>query len=756
MTSGPSTARQRPLAPSVKSVLATNAIERWSLAFCGGLTISLFLARFYYVAESADRGETLGLVGLWLLALAVWVMTWWRAGKPLTTLGWGDLAVALLAGGHIVSAIRIIATQGDKRSAVNLAWEWAGVWICWFLIRQQASEPGFRRLIAAGLIATGTAVAGLGLYQHYVEFPGIAAKYGPMFDRLKQADPVEAASLRKQLAKENIPVDGPGAILFEKRLRDSREPLGFFALANNLGGFLAVCLIVLIAGLKAFRPSKGQMVACFGFLAVLGWCLLLTKSRTGWIGTVVGVSTLALGWRGTRATGIRYRHYAVFAVLLICISWGLSRLGGLDSQVLTEAPKSLQYRLQYWVATSRMIRDHLIFGVGPGQFRSHYLYYKLPEASEEISDPHNLFFDVTANGGLVSLSGLVILCLLLFQWWRPDPGVQSSEIASTGLDEIRAISVIFAAASIAWIWLLVTGSDDRLLIVLPVSAGLFWFIRGLIAAFPEQESMFSIAFSSAALGLAMHLCGAGGIGMPAISTLLLTLIACSIGSSDQTNREIKRLSMAAVSLIAVSTGLMVGLWYVTGMRPVSLVQECLLAGDRHAEAGRLDLADSQYASAAQGDSFTSEPWRRRAELAYRKAGADQYRSNESFQGAVDLMLQAKLRDPDGFQDDFQLGQWWRSRWRRMSKPEDLQEAVNAFSRAASRYPTNAILHAEFALTLADSGDIDSARKIAQQALAQDQINHQWGHVDRFLAESIRLRLEALLKDENASANGANK
>ncbi len=46
------------------------------------------------------------------------------------------------------------------------------------------------------------------------------------------------------------------------------------------------------------------------------------------------------------------------------------------------------------------------WGVGPGNFGGPYLKYKLPESSEEILDPHNLFLEVWATAGFWALLAL--------------------------------------------------------------------------------------------------------------------------------------------------------------------------------------------------------------------------------------------------------------------------------------------------------------------------------------------------------------
>ncbi len=107
----------------------------------------------------------------------------------------------------------------------------------------------------------------------------------------------------------------------------------------------------------------------------------------------------------------------------------------LDVQILTEARKSLGYRWEYWVGSWGVITDApapfaprrarvrcwrrtavettprsakpFWWGVGPANFAGPYLRHKLPEASEEIQDPHNMIFEVWAESGLFAMLALV-------------------------------------------------------------------------------------------------------------------------------------------------------------------------------------------------------------------------------------------------------------------------------------------------------------------------------------------------------------
>lgn len=736
-------------------VVARQAVIR---GFFGGLLLGLFLTRFFYVAESADRGETLWIVAGWLVALPGWILTNWIRPTKVARMGWLGVGVGLWITGQLVSALLIVLTSGDQRAAINLAWEGLGIAIGWFLISQECRDFAFRRELLTCLVAAGAASAGLGLYQHYVEFPQTAAKYAPLFDRLKQAAPIEAASIRKTLASENIPADGPSLVLFEKRLRDSREPLGFFALANSFGGLLAVCLVLSVSVAvsvvqKNDRLKWKQLSPWLLMIVVLGWSLLLTKSRTAWIGTGIGLVLLTLLSGRSRWTGRGLRYVAIFTVVVLLSAWGLTQFGGLDRQVLTEAPKSLKYRLQYWQATTRLIADHLIFGVGPGQFRGHYLVYKLPEASEEIADPHNLFLETAASGGLVSLCGLIIICLVLFKRLGSPPSKdESAPTAAPGTGQ-----AIILLACIAWIWLLLNGADDRLLVLLPLTVALFRVLSRTLSVDRIEPASIHLGWQCAAIALMCHLCGAGGIGMPVISLLLLVLISCGSYSSgpigpavesDRPEDGLVRRNRRGLWIGPVSLFLLVSL-VMTGIRPVQRVHDSINSGDRQLTKGQLAGAESDYRKAEIADPWSSEATKRHAELAYQLAAQDHFRSNESFQTAVELLNEARVRNPTSFRDDLRLAEWWGERWKMSRKPEDAEQSVAALERAWARYPTNASLIADLAIACQRAGQTARAKEMAIQSLKQDDINHAWGHVDRYLEERKKSELESLVSGDES-------
>ena len=113
--------------------------------------------------------------------------------------------------------------------------------------------------------------------------------------------------------------------------------------------------------------------------------------------------------------------------------------GRLDREVLTQSTLSMRYRWEYWQGAWRVITapaqppaiSTFWAGVGPGNFGPHYLLHKLPESSEEIHDPHNLFLEVWATAGVWAVAGA-----------RRGPGAGPLEPAGAAAPSSRATPIV--------------------------------------------------------------------------------------------------------------------------------------------------------------------------------------------------------------------------------------------------------------------------------------------------------------------------
>ena len=280
-----------------------------------GMT-ALLVARPLFPSESAAQyGDGLSIVMLWIALGIFWLLG--AIGRPRFAIrfGWTDAAVLLLIGWHTVAAIWA-AKHGTPRPAVNMLWEWVGLGLGFLLTRQFIVKPREARAAAAVMVALAVAVAGYGLYQYVYEMPQTRAKYA--------ADPDRA--MRE--AGLWYPPDSPERERFEIRLQN-REPIATFALTNSLAAFLAPWLVVLAAVACGCRQNRKWLLrAAICSLPILA-CLLLTKSRSGYIATGLG---LALVWLICREGAVRI-HWkwplTIAAALALVVGVGLA-VKGLD------------------------------------------------------------------------------------------------------------------------------------------------------------------------------------------------------------------------------------------------------------------------------------------------------------------------------------------------------------------------------------------------------------------------------------------
>ena len=180
----------------------------------------------------------------------------------------------------------------DWRIGVNLAWEWAAMGVAYLLLRWLPRTRGESAALALGMTITASAVAAYGIYQGAVEIPQLQEAY--------RRDP-EAMARQVGAPSAAARGDDPRAQALENRLLQSNEVFGTFGLANSLAGFLVGPLVVVLAmALRnlARRPEPGAsrwpaILAAAGPGLLLLTCLVLTKSRSAWLGLLVASAILA-------------------------------------------------------------------------------------------------------------------------------------------------------------------------------------------------------------------------------------------------------------------------------------------------------------------------------------------------------------------------------------------------------------------------------------------------------------------------------
>ena len=803
-----------PIAPSPHHPIIFSPPQGAMLAWLAALLV----ARWLMPTEGTDEGLTLWVVQLVLLTAAGRAAWDWRLGERRVRVDAMDGAIGLLILAHVVSALAVVCGVGNARAAINLAWEWIGSGVLIWMLRQELTSMRVVRQLCLGLSLMAGVLAGYGLWQHYVGYSDLGREYDRLIlehdqlaerllgngtPRMSAADAKRLTMLREQMARQEIPIEKDARQSLENRLKKSSEPLGLFALANSFAGLLIVMGLVFVGLISeipirdiSIRSLISSRLAAVLLAMLIAFCVLLTKSRTAWAGLLAGIGWWTLRmivarWRGhddsaRRAPWRLIGTWLIVGAFVVGVAVGFAALSGsLDRAVFSEATKSLRYRLEYWQATWEMIREHFWLGTGPGNFRDYYLHHKLPESSEEISDPHNFILDVWANAGTLGLIGLLACVGLMVREAIKGSGRSSSrELRHVGnvphesdwtSPAVWGVGFAFPVCAVG-MELLGQGSDERLWWLGGIwwgawLIGMVWSRRTRPELKPESPAKsgvearsaslalqasgrLPIALEAAMVALLVHLLGAGGIAMPAITQLLWLVwamrSACSEPSGvDQDGKSpsesASRGVMAGRLGVAMSAfktgGLFVAcLW--TATMPELICRTSLQAGDFEWRRGQIEVAHARFLDAAQADRWAIVPHERLAEVSFERWRTGH--RERDFQETVQRLEVIKERLPFSSRPYRRLGQAWLAKFEQSRNLEDAKRSAAYFEAAVERYPNLATLLCEWAIAC-KSADLDeTAREVGRRALRQDDINRKAGHSDKYLGAELRSRMERLV------------
>lgn len=695
-------------------------------AILAGAVTALFVLRPLYPSESvAAEGDGLPVVMMWLLALTMWAILVARGSLSRVRFGWPDLAVVLLVLWHSVSALWAVAYE-SPRPALNMLWEWIGLGIAFFLARQAFSSPRQRRAVGAVMVALAVVVSVYGLYQYSVELPAARAMYKQSPDEV-----LRDAGLW-------FPPGSQGREMYEQRLA-SLEPMATFALTNSLAGFLAPWAMVVlgVSVIGATHFSGRQRIAIASLLIPLGLCLLLTKSRSAYLACLCGAVAFAAIAVGGRWAVLRSRRSLLVAgIVLVLIGGAIAgavTVGGLDVEVLSEAPKSLGYRLQYWQASAEMIRDMPLLGCGPGNFQNRYTAYKLPEASEEISDPHNFLIEVWATAGTPAALALLVaggaFCVCVFHSPRKEdegpceterdikPGTPEAFPIFLGAAGGMLLAIPVGAMSAAPpTWLVPLAG-------LPVGALVLWVLSRWIARGGDSPMFWALPAGT----LLIHLGFSGGIAFPGVATGLWLLLALALNAAACGERTTR----PRIGAMALGGGVvLLAACYLTGYQPTIVARTYL----QRAYAGEGNVLDS-VRKAAEADPWATEPRDLLADLLQQQWLAQPNADTlADFDRAVDRTL---VRAPRSASLNHKFGLAYLECFARSPEQHLLDRAIRLLESAVSLYPNSCQKRADLAEAYLLAGDRAGYEHERDEALRLDSLTP---HSDKKLKDEQRERL----------------
>jgi len=688
-------------------------------------SIALLIATHLIPSEAVARDGTHAVLCMaWCALLLAWGTVTAFLPDPRVRFSWADAALLVLIGLHTLSGF--LPREGAvTRNALNVAWLWISYGIAAFLLRQLLTSAVHVRALLAVMIGLAICLSAHAYYQYFVGMPLVRAEF--------QANP------QKVLEEGNIPLDPDSPVRqhFIDRLQ-AREPLATFALTNSLAGFLAPW-IVLTAGLAVIVWRTGQFkwqsLVLLTIALLLFGCLLLTKSRTALLAVICGGVCAALASR-TLAWGIDWRVPPAIAGVLLVMGLAAVAVGGLDVQVLSEAPKSVLYRLEYWRSTAAMIGDFPLWGCGPGNFQDYYTRYKLPQASEIIADPHNVFLEVWATAGTGAVVALLAWMAALTAAlgrapagiptqqtpFKPEKLAGGSEIRRVYVGALAGIALGFGMAflTVYPLWTTVNGGHIGILLVgLPLAGVILWHIQPWILSGPLSPSLPAIGLVT----LLVNLLAAGAASFPGVVSSAWILYACALSAAEggEIGWPLSRTYLPALIVAPLAIGIAC---FWTEYSPVLHHQAQMHEAELLLEPQRLRpvlvaKAIERLEAAAQADPASSDPWEELAKLHLQQWLAGNREAWQEFVEAADAWRRHR---PASHRQYAQRGAWYLQAFRHAGRQDDLQSAQKAYQEAVDRYPASALGHAQLAWVHHLAGNAEQAQSQAAVAIDLDARN----------------------------------
>lgn len=388
------------------------------------------------------------LIGVLLLAAAAfWALLTLTddAGLGLTPVHitvavyWGAMVLATA-----VSPVRGAAVSGLIKLTLNM--------LLFLLIARVAQQPKARTLLVLAYILTTLPVSIYGLRQYFFGATALATW---------------------------VDVNSP--------LVNTTRVYSFLGNPNLLAGYLIPG--VMFSAVAVFAWPRWVPKGLAAVAAVLNTlCLVLTLSRGGWVGFLIGgfvllaltVQYWSIGftpfWRRW-ALPILLGGTAAFLVLAV-MSVGALRMRVL-SMFAGRADSSNNFRINVWAAVMDMIRDRPILGIGPGNeaFNQIYPLYQRPRYN--ALSAYSVFLEVLVEGGIVGLTTFLwMLLVVLQQGWTQLQKLRDSQ-------DVQGYWLIGAIASLLGI--LGQGIADTVM-YRPQISTLWWLSIALIASYyPAQQ-----------------------------------------------------------------------------------------------------------------------------------------------------------------------------------------------------------------------------------------------------------------------------
>jgi len=180
---------------------------------------------------------------------------------------------------------------------------------------------------------------------------------------------------------------------------------------NMLGEYLVLIIPIAVA-MFIGRGEGMRRTSCFLCLASMGACLILTWSRGAWLGLIFAALIFLFMWHH-RSMWLVLAGIAAIPMLPYVLPQSIiSRFTSIGDL----SDSSTSYRVHIWHASSAMIRDNPISGIGVGEGAWDQLYPLYSYMGVEAAPhSHNLYLQIWLELGLTGILAFVVFLFLLYQ-----------------------------------------------------------------------------------------------------------------------------------------------------------------------------------------------------------------------------------------------------------------------------------------------------------------------------------------------------
>jgi len=202
----------------------------------------------------------------------------------------------------------------------------------------------------------------------------------------------------------------------------------FFNSPNYLAMYLAPAIIiagVIFSQPKQFLKKKIPSLLWIFSLSIILLAFYFTFSYASWLSALIIIS-----WLYLRKKNNGFKKILFLLLLIILLLFSQLNKAKFLALITFNPRSSWASRIIIWRSASKLIQNHWLFGIGPGNFQSYYLAYQKfypPYLEWAVPHPQNFYLTIWLSGGLLALIGF----FSLFIFWFRDvfPIIKKTDLA---------------------------------------------------------------------------------------------------------------------------------------------------------------------------------------------------------------------------------------------------------------------------------------------------------------------------------------